>query len=214
MFRHHDGLGRPVESRAVAERVGVLGGTFDPVHVGHIVVAADSRHALALDRVLFVVAGDPWQKRGQVIASPADRVALVRAAVEPVDGLEVSTVEIERGGPSVTADTLEALARPDRELFLLLGADAAANMPTWRRLEETRELCTLVIVTRAGEPAPAPGPDWDVRHVTIPRLDISSRDLRDRLRTGRPIDGLVPPAVVHEIRRRRLYTLTDRDGDR
>jgi nicotinate-nucleotide adenylyltransferase len=193
----------------VAERIGVLGGTFDPVHVGHIVAAVDSRHALALDRVLFVVAGDPWQKRGRVVASPADRVAIVRAAVEPVDGLEVSTVEIDRGGPSVTADTLEALARPDRELFLLLGADAVANMPTWRRLEETRELCRLVIVTRAGERAAPPAPDWDVRHVTIPRLDISSSDLRERLREGRPIDGLVPPAVVREIRERRLYTAAD-----
>jgi nicotinate-nucleotide adenylyltransferase len=197
----------------VAEKVGVLGGTFDPVHVGHIVAAVDTRHALALDRVLFVVAGDPWQKRGRVVASPADRVALVRAAVEPVDGLEVSTVEIDRGGPSVTADTLEALARPDRELFLLLGADAAANMPTWRRLEETRELCTLVIVTRAGERAVPPARDWDVRHVTIPRLDISSSDLRERLWKGRPIDGLVPPAVVHEIHERRLYTPADRDRD-
>jgi nicotinate-nucleotide adenylyltransferase len=193
----------------VAERIGVLGGTFDPVHVGHIVAAVDSRHALALDRVLFVVAGDPWQKRGRVVASPADRVAIVRAAVEPVDGLEVSTVEIDRGGPSVTADTLEALARPDRELFLLLGADAVANMSTWRRLEETRELCRLVIVTRAGERAAPPAPDWDVRHVTIPRLDISSSDLRERLREGRPIDGLVPPAVVREIRERRLYTAAD-----
>jgi nicotinate-nucleotide adenylyltransferase len=191
----------------------VLGGTFDPVHVGHIVAAVDSRHALALDRVLFVVAGDPWQKRGRVVASAADRVGLVRAAVEPVEGLEASTVEIDRGGPSVTADTLEALARPHRELFLLLGADAVANMPTWRRLEETRDLCRLVIVTRAGERALPPSPDWDVAHVTIPRLDISSSDLRERLRTGRPIDGLVPPAVVREIRERRLYTAADRDRD-
>jgi nicotinate-nucleotide adenylyltransferase len=191
----------------------VLGGTFDPVHVGHIVAAVDSRHALALDRVLFVVAGDPWQKRGRVVASAADRVALVQAAVEPVEGLEASTVEIDRGGPSVTADTLEALARPGRELFLLLGADAVANMPTWRRLEETRGLCRLVIVTRAGERALPPSPDWDVAHVTIPRLDISSSDLRERLRTGRPIDGLVPPAVVREIRERRLYTAADRDRD-
>lgn len=187
----------------------MLGGTFDPVHVGHIVAAVDARHALRLDRVLFVVAGDPWQKRGRVVASPTDRVALVRAAVGSVDGLEVSTVEVDSGKPSVTADTLEALARPDRKLYLLLGADAAANMKTWRRLEETRDLCHLVIVTRAGERAVPPDPDWDVHHVTIARLDVSSSDVRDRLRDGRPIDGLVPPEVVREIRQRRLYTAAD-----
>jgi nicotinate-nucleotide adenylyltransferase len=197
----------------VAERIGVLGGTFDPVHVGHIVAAVDTRHALALDRVLFVVAGDPWQKRGRVEASPADRVALVQAAVEPIEGLEASTVEIDMGTPSVTADTLEVLARPGRHLFLMLGADAAGNMRTWRRLEETRELCSLVIVTRAGERAVPPGPGWDVHHVTIPTLDISSTDLRERLHQGRPVDGLVPPDVVREIRRRRLYTPAHRDRD-
>jgi nicotinate-nucleotide adenylyltransferase len=198
----------------VAERVGVLGGTFDPVHVGHLVAAVDSRHALGLDRVLFVVAGDPWQKRGKVAASPVDRLAVVEAAVAPVDGLEASTVEIDLDRPSVTADTLEALAAPGRELFLLLGADAAANMPTWRRLEETRELCTLVLVSRAGEHAAPPSPGWNVAHVTIPRLDVSSSDLRERLRGGRPIDGLCPPAVVREIHERRLYTRSDGDGAR
>jgi nicotinate-nucleotide adenylyltransferase len=198
----------------VAERVGVLGGTFDPVHVGHLVAAVDSRHALGLDRVLFVVAGDPWQKRGKVMASPSDRVALVEAAVAPVEGLEASTVEIDLDRPSVTADTLETLAAPDRELFLLLGADAAANMPTWRRLEETRDLCTLVLVSRAGEHAAAPSADWKVARVTIPRLDVSSSEVRDRLRDGRPIDGLCPPAVVREIRNRRLYTRIDGDGAR
>jgi nicotinate-nucleotide adenylyltransferase len=198
----------------VAERVGVLGGTFDPVHVGHLVAAVDSRHALGLDRVLFVVAGDPWQKRGNVVGSPADRLALVEAAVAPIEGLEASTIELDLGRPSVTADTLEALAAPDRELFLLLGADAAANMPTWRRLEETRDLCTLAIVSRAGEHAAAPSPDWRVAHVTIPRLDVSSSDVRERLHDGRPIDGLCPPDVVREIRSRRLYTRSDGDAAR
>lgn len=196
------------------ERVGVLGGTFDPVHVGHVVVAVESRYALGLDRVLLVVAGDPWQKRGRVVASPRDRVALARAAIDDVDGVEVSTVEIDHGRPSVTADTLEALAAPGRELFLLLGADAVANMPTWRRLDDTRRLCTLVVITRQGEHADAPGPGWCVEHVTIPRLDVSSTELRERLANGRPIDGLVPPAVVREISARHLYTRRDGDGVR
>ena len=189
------------------ERLGVFGGTFDPVHVGHVVVATESRAQLALDRVLLVVAGDPWQKRGQVVASAADRLALVTAAVKEVEGVEASAIEIERNAPSVTADTLEALTAPDRELFLVLGADAVANMGTWRRLEETRDLATVVVVERAGDMhSEPPGAGWRVQRVAIPRLDIASTDLRERLRGGRPIDGLVPPAVVHTIHTRGLYT--------
>jgi nicotinate-nucleotide adenylyltransferase len=187
--------------------LGVFGGTFDPVHVGHVVVAAETRAALDLDRVLLVVAGDPWQKRGLVVASARHRLMLVEAAVEDVEGVEASAIEIEREGPSVTADTLEALAGPRRELFLVLGADAVANMPTWRRLEETRDLATVVVVERAGDThAEPPGPGWRVERVAIPRLDVSSTDLRERLRTGRPVDGLVPPAVVRAIRSHGLYT--------
>ena len=110
-----------------------------------------------------------------------------------LDGIEASAIEIERGEASVTADTLEALSDPGRELFLVLGADAVANMPTWRRLDETRHLATVVVVERAGDVhSEPPGPGWRVERVSIPRLDISSTDLRDRLREGRPIDGLVP----------------------
>ena len=101
------------------------------MHTAHVVVAAEVRDRLDLDRVLLVVAGDPWQKRGRVIASAADRPALARCAVDGLDGLEVSTVEVDRAGASVTADTLEALQAPDRTLFLVLGADAVANMGTW-----------------------------------------------------------------------------------
>jgi nicotinate-nucleotide adenylyltransferase len=189
------------------ERLGVYGGTFDPVHVGHVVVAAECRRALGLDRVLLVVAGDPWQKRGRVVADAHSRFVLVQAAVEGVEGVEASDLEIVRGTPSVTADTLEALGGPHRELYLLLGADAVANMPTWRRLEETRDLATVVVVERAGDThAEPPGPGWRVERVAIPRLDVSSSDLRDRIRAGRPIDGLVPPAVVREIAAHGLYT--------
>jgi nicotinate-nucleotide adenylyltransferase len=190
-----------------AERVGVFGGTFDPVHAGHVVVATETRAQLGLDRVLLVVAGDPWQKRGRVVASAADRLALAGVAVDGVDGVEASAIEIERNAPSVTADTLEALIAPGRELFLVLGADAVANMGTWRRLDETRDLATVVVVERAGDVhSEPPGGGWRVERVSIPRLDISSTDLRDRLRDGRPIDGLVPTKVVREIHRRGLYT--------
>jgi nicotinate-nucleotide adenylyltransferase len=189
------------------ERVGVFGGTFDPVHVGHLVVAAYARAALDLDRVLVVVAGDPWQKRGRVVATARQRLMLVEAAVEGVDGIEASPIEVERNAPSVTADTLEALAGPRRELFLVLGADAVANMPTWKRLDETRDLATVVVVERAGDvQAEPPGPSWRVERVAIPRLDIASSELRERLRAGLPVDGLIPPTVVRAIRSHGLYT--------
>jgi nicotinate-nucleotide adenylyltransferase len=189
------------------ERLGVLGGTFDPVHVGHVVAAADARSALSLDRVLLVVAGDPWQKRGRVAAAAADRLALVEAAAEGVEGVEACAIEVEHDGPSVTADTLEALGRPGRDLFVMLGADAVANMPTWKRLEETRTLATVVVIERAGDiHAEPPGPGWKFERLSIPRLDVSSTDIRERLASGRPIDGLVPPAVMKLIRSRGLYT--------
>jgi nicotinate-nucleotide adenylyltransferase len=192
---------------AVGERIGVFGGTFDPVHVGHVVAAADARAGLHLDRVLLVVAGDPWQKRGQVMASATDRLALARAAVDGVDGVEASDVEVTRDGPSVTADTLEALSAPGREFFLLLGADAVANMSTWKRLDETRDLATVVVIERAGDAhAEPPGGGWRFERLSIPRLDVSSSDIRGRLAVGQPVDGLVPVPVMHEIRARGLYT--------
>ena len=192
---------------ATPERLGVFGGTFDPVHVGHVVVATEVRAQLGLDRVLLVVAGDPWQKRGQVVATARQRLQLVETAVEGIDGIEASAIEIERNAPSVTADTLEALARPERDLFLVLGADAVANMATWRRLDETRDLATVVVVERSGDAhAEPPGAGWQVQRVEIPRLDVASTELRQRLRHGRPVDGLVPPAVVRAIRAHGLYT--------
>jgi nicotinate-nucleotide adenylyltransferase len=188
-----------------AERVGVFGGTFDPVHVGHVVAASDCRARLGLDRVLLVVAGDPWQKRGRVVASATDRLAMVEAAVAGVEGVEASAVEVERMGASVTADTLEVLGAPERSLYLMLGADAVANMPTWRRLDDTRDLATIVVIEREGEHADPPGRGWRVEHVTIPRLDVASTEIRDRLARGFPVDGLVPPAAMRVIVDRGLY---------
>lgn len=187
-------------------RLGILGGTFDPVHHAHVFVAVEVRAALGLDEVVLVPAGDPWQKRGQVVADAADRVRMAELAVAGLAGISVSRVEVERDGPSVTADTLESLTAPGRELVLVLGADAAANMSTWRRLEETRPLATVAVVEREGEHAEPPGPGWSWTHVRIPRLDISSSFVRDRLAAGLPVDGLVPPATLTYIREHDLYT--------
>ncbi|HEX2048480.1 MAG TPA: nicotinate-nucleotide adenylyltransferase [Acidimicrobiales bacterium] len=186
----------------------MLGGTFDPVHIGHLVAAVNVRHALALDRVLLVVANRPWQKSGRPMTPAADRLAVVEAAVAGTDGVEASAVEIERGGETYTADTLEQLAAedPDRELFLVVGADVAAELDTWRRTDVVARLATLAVVTRGGSPTVHVGPPWRVEHVRIPALEISSSDLRARAADGRPLEHLIPMPAITRIRERGLYS--------
>jgi nicotinate-nucleotide adenylyltransferase len=200
----------------VPRRLGILGGTFDPVHVGHLVAAVNARHELSLDRVLLVVANEPWQKVASRPVTPAvDRLALVEAAVEGVEGLEASGIEIARGGPSYTADTVAELAAqwPGTELNLIVGADAAAGLGGWERLEEVRSKVVLVVVNRPGTTIDATGPaspleGWDVRMVEVPALEISSTDLRDRVATGRPLDFLIPMPAIRVIRQHGLYSVT------
>jgi nicotinate-nucleotide adenylyltransferase len=189
--------------------VGVLGGTFDPVHTGHLVAAVNVRHDLQLDRVLLVVANAPWQKSARRITPAPDRLAVVTAAVHGTPGVEASSIEIDRGGESYTADTLEELDDPDRELFLIVGSDVAADLHTWRRPDTVARLATLVVVTRGRMPDVHPGPPWRVEHVRIPALDISSSDLRARAAGGRPLEHLVPLPAIACIRERGLYA-----GDR
>lgn len=185
----------------------MLGGTFDPVHVGHLVAAVQAREQLSLRRVLLVVAGDPWQKRGTVVASAEDRLAMVRAAVEGVAGLEACDVEVRRQGPSYTVDTLEALAAETRTLFLIVGDDLLPSLATWHRPDRIAELCTLVVVDRERCRAADCGDQrWRVLRLEIPRLEVSSTDVRARIREGRSIEGLVPPGAVALIGQRRLYT--------
>ena len=188
-------------------RIGVLGGTFDPVHVGHLVTAVNVRHAVALGRVLLGVANDPWQKAGTVRTPAQDRLAMVAAAVARVDGLEACDLELRRGGPSYTADTLADLAaqHPDAELHLILGSDAAAGLSTWERVEEVAALARLVVVERPGAEAARPPAGWQHVVVEVPRLDVSSTDLRARVSDGRPLDWLVTDEVVQVIRERHLY---------
>jgi nicotinate-nucleotide adenylyltransferase len=208
------------------ERVGVLGGTFDPVHIAHLVAALGSRHALGLHRVLLVVAGDPWQKRSTVVASASDRLAMARAAIDGLDGLEVSDIEVERAGPTYTIDTLRELATAERDLFLIVGADVAARLDTWHEADAVRAAATLVVVSRDLDPSaleptaldptaldptaldPGGRAERDRTRVDvhIPRLDIASSDLRGRVARGEPIDCLVPAGAVRVIRERHLYT--------
>jgi nicotinate-nucleotide adenylyltransferase len=188
-------------------RIGILGGTFDPPHIGHLTMGVEVRDALSLDRVLLVVAHQPWQKVGtRPISASEDRLALVEAAVADLEGLEASDIEIRRGGPSYTAGTLATLAEegPGDELWVVLGADAAAGLPTWERGEEVKARARMAVATRAGEAEP-PLPGWDWHTVPITRLDVSSTELRARVAAGRSIDVLVPAAVRSEIEARALY---------
>ncbi|MEY2995404.1 MAG: nicotinate-nucleotide adenylyltransferase [Actinomycetota bacterium] len=188
-------------------RLGVLGGTFDPIHVGHLVTAVNVRHALSLDRVILMVANVPWQKEGQRSITPAaDRLAMVEAAVSGVDGLEVGRLEIDRGGPSYTADTLQELAsrHADTRLFTIVGDDAAAGIHSWERVDEVLELSTMVVVDRPGVRVALPG-DIEWVRVEVPHLDVSSTDLRARFADGRPLDYLITEPVLEVIRARGLY---------
>jgi nicotinate-nucleotide adenylyltransferase len=191
-----------------AERLGLFGGTFDPPHVGHLVTAVNVRHDLGLDRVLLVVNDQPWQKLGTRDITPADdRYAMVEAAVGRVEGLEASRVEIDRGGMSYTADTLAILLDedPGRELFVILGSDAAAGLPTWERADEVRSLATIVVVERPCAREAEPPPGWSWVRVEVPRLEVSSTDLRARVAEGRPLDYLLTPDVIATVEARGLY---------
>ena len=192
---------------AGGRRIGVFGGTFDPPHIGHMVAAVDAQRELDLDVVLLVVANVPWQKVESRRISPAeDRLALVHAAVEDAPFLQVSDVEIRRGGSSYTADTLAELRRsePDAELFVILGNDAAAGFATWERYEEVAEAATLVVVDRPGTPTPV-DPRFAWVRVDIPELEISSTELRERVAAGRSIRYLTPAGVASAIADRGLY---------
>lgn len=191
-------------------RLGLFGGTFDPPHVGHLVTAVNVRHALSLDAVILMVANVPWQKAGSRAITPAThRLAMVEAAVADVDGLVAGDLEIELGGASYTADTLRVLAErhPDAELFTIVGDDAAAGLATWERWEEVVDRSHLVVVDRPGSPVTLdPTIAW--KRIEVPRLEVSSTDLRARFDDGRPLDYLVTDDVLDLIERRGLY----RDG--
>jgi nicotinate-nucleotide adenylyltransferase len=195
------------ETDSSLRRVGLFGGTFDPPHVGHLVTAVNVRHALDLDLVVMMVANVPWQKEGSRAITPApDRFAMVEAAVQDVAGLVPGRQEIDLGGPSYTADTLAVLANEytGAEFFTIIGDDAAAGLRTWTRWEEVVERSRLVVVDRPGEHLDVDGGVEWIR-VEVPRLEVSSTDLRARFTDGRPLDYLVTQPVLDVIRARGLY---------
>lgn len=194
-------------------RIGVVGGTFDPVHLGHLEMAEAARRCAGLDRVLLVPAADP-PHRGQAVASPSDRLHMCRLAVQGRPHLEVSDIELRRKGPSYTADTLKELARtsPGSELYLVLGWDAARELATWHRPDEVLRLARVVVVSRPGYPQP--GLD-DLRRAGIDPTramlcpartpDLDATDVRARAARGESLAGLVDPAVEAYLRDHGLY---------
>ena len=197
------------------ERIGIFGGTFDPPHNGHLAAARAAIASLGLDRLLLVVANDPWQKSGRREISDADdRFALTQCLAEGIPGAEASRLEIDRGGPSysvVTAEEIEAQAaragQPSPELYLVVGADLVSELESWHRPSDLRRLVTLAVVTRPniGEGAVPDG--WRAVWVVGPAVDVSSSAVRERLHAGASIQGLVPEDVIRCIERRDLYAV-------
>lgn len=189
-------------------KLGIYGGTFDPPHLGHLVVAQEALHQLALDRLLFVPASVPPHKQDRGITDGRIRLEMLRAAVAGVPGFDVSELELERDGPSYTADTLRQLgdAHPGAGLFLVLGADQANELHTWREPDVIHSLARLVVFRRAGEhPEIRAGSGAPPLEIEVPRLDVSSTAIRRRVRDREPIRFLVPDAVRETVEREALY---------
>ena len=191
-------------------RIGLLGGTFDPPHLGHLVVAEIARVRLELDVVLLLVAGDPWMKRTS--AAPEHRVAMARLAVGDHPWLGVDDREVRRSGPTYTADTLEELHAEisDASFVFLLGSDALAHLPRWKRVERALELAEFVAVGRPGHPTGDDHPlEAQVGGLAVPQIDISSTDLRERFGRGDAVRYQLPRAVEQYVRREGLYGAGD-----
>lgn len=192
----------------MATRIGIFGGTFDPIHAAHLQAADAVRTRLGLDRMLLVVANQPWQKMGERPLTPAeDRYAMVEAAVTGWPGLEPSRLEIDRGGPSYTIDTVRDLlsAEPGAEVTLVVGSDVVAGLPTWKEEGALRDQVTLAVVGRPGVAPVDPPLGWHAVHVAVGPFEGSSTDLRRRLEAGLAVDEWVPEPVIRCIGQRGLY---------
>src|SRR5688572_1179393 len=185
-------------------RIAVFGGSFDPIHNGHLIVARFAGEAIGADHVRLIPAGEQPLKRGQHRASAGDRATMTGLAIEGNHGLVLDRCEVERDGPSYTVDTLRDLTSrfPKASFSLLLGRDAAAFLPEWREPDQVRSLAEIVILNRAGEQEPSATAD---RFLTVPRIDISSTAVRERVKTGRSIRYWVPDGVAQYIDSHRLY---------
>jgi nicotinate-nucleotide adenylyltransferase len=189
-------------------KVGVMGGTFDPIHHGHLVAASEVADRFGLEEVIFVPTGRPWQKIDHEVTPAEDRYLMTVVATASNPRFSVSRVDIDRDGPTYTADTLTDLhvQLPDTELYFITGADALAQILSWHKIEELFELARFVGVTRPGyDLGDEHLPVGAVTLVEVPAMAISSTDCRARVAQGRPVWYLVPDGVVQYISKRRLY---------
>jgi nicotinate-nucleotide adenylyltransferase len=198
---------------AAAQRIGVMGGTFDPIHHGHLVAASEVAHFFSLDEVVFVPTGRPWQKQDREVSASEDRYLMTVIATASNPRFSVSRIDIDRGGPTYTIDTLRDL-RAERgetaEFFFITGADALSRMMSWQDVTELFALAHFVGCTRPGHHLTGHGlPEDRVSLVEIPALAISSTNCRERVAAGEPIWYLVPDGIVQYIAKRRLYRRAD-----
>ncbi|MGI8435092.1 MAG: nicotinate-nucleotide adenylyltransferase [Nocardioidaceae bacterium] len=193
------------------QRIGVMGGTFDPIHHGHLVAASEVQAWFGLDEVIFVPTGQPWQKAQREVSAAEDRYLMTVIATASNHRFSVSRVDVERGGPTYTIDTLRDVRelRADAELFFITGADALAQIITWHDADAVFELACFVGCTRPGTPIEdatlADLPKDRVTILEVPALAISSTEVRARAQAGEPVWYLVPDGVVQYIAKRRLY---------
>jgi nicotinate-nucleotide adenylyltransferase len=194
-------------------RIGVMGGTFDPIHHGHLVAASEVAHIFSLDEVVFVPTGEPWQKEGRRVSAAEDRYLMTVIATASNPGFSVSRIDIDRPGPTYTIDTLRdlrAVRGPETELFFITGADALSRMMSWQDVDELFRLAHFVGCTRPGHRLTDHGlPEDGVSLVEIPALAISSTGCRKRVADGEPIWYLVPDGIVQYIAKRHLYQSPD-----
>jgi len=195
--------------------IGILGGTFDPVHIGHLVVAEEAGLQLGFREVIFVPTGQPWLKVDRAVTASAHRVEMVRRAIADNSRFSLSTEEVERGGPTYTVDTLAAFRRSfgSQDLYFIMGQDSFADLPLWKDPERLVEMCRLVVVPRLGRgllelesvAARVPRVRERVVELDAPVIGISSSDIRRRVSQGLPVRYLVPEVVEQYIREHRLY---------
>jgi len=190
------------------KRLGVMGGTFDPIHHGHLVAASEVASLFHLDEVVFVPTGRPWQKSERAVTPAEDRYLMTVIATASNPRFSVSRIDIDRGGPTYTTDTLRELRaeHQDADLFFITGADALGQIFSWRNAEDLFELAHFIGVTRPGHTLADPGlPEGGVSLVEVPAMAISSTDCRERVARGEPVWYLVPDGVVQYISKRSLY---------